>query len=406
MLFLLKRYVRIVSFGDYIIWNIILMFDTNTFMKGQGINMRKAISIILVLILALGMLAACETGGTTSGSATAAKSTAASGTITKIGLGVVTSINSSKDLGVDSTGNKVLPLGQVDTVMVAAAFDKDGKVVKVFIDTAQTKVNFNEDLTLKSDVTAELKTKVELADAYGMIKASTIQKEWYQQAKALGDWMVGKTAAEIKAMKTFQRDASHPAVPDVAELKSLVTITVADYLAALEKAYLSAVAVTGATSLGLGQNISMKSSKGYLKNADGTEVLPLAQVDTVMAAVAFDAAGKVAGAVIDNAQTKVQFDNTGKITTNKAGPFKTKVELGAAYGMLKSSTIQKEWYQQIEALGKWMAGKTVTDIKAMKTKQRDASHPAVPDVAELTSSVTITVQDYIAAVEEAKANAK
>ena len=40
------------------------------------------------------------------------------------------------------------------------------------------------------------------------------------------------------------------------------------------------------------------------------------------------------------------------------------------------------------------------EIKALKVKQRDATHPAVPDVPELTSSVTITVQDYIAAVEK------
>ena len=42
----------------------------------------------------------------------------------------------------------------------------------------------------------------------------------------------------------------------------------------------------------------------------------------------------------------------------------------------------------------------------MKTKQTDASHPAVPDVPELTSTVTISVQDYIAAVAESYANAK
>jgi len=42
----------------------------------------------------------------------------------------------------------------------------------------------------------------------------------------------------------------------------------------------------------------------------------------------------------------------------------------------------------------------------MKTKERDASHPAVPDEPELVSSVTITVQDYIASVAEAFANRK
>jgi len=53
-----------------------------------------------------------------------------------------------------------------------------------------------------------------------------------------------------------------------------------------------------------------------------------------------------------------------------------------------------------------MVGRTVNEIKAMKTVEKDASHPAVPDEAELTSLVTISVQDYIAAVAEAYANAK
>ena len=52
------------------------------------------------------------------------------------------------------------------------------------------------------------------------------------------------------------------------------------------------------------------------------------------------------------------------------------------------------------------SGKTVADIKSLKVKQRDASHPAVPDAPELTSTVTVTVGDYIAAVAESYANAK
>jgi len=42
----------------------------------------------------------------------------------------------------------------------------------------------------------------------------------------------------------------------------------------------------------------------------------------------------------------------------------------------------------------------------MKVKKVDDSHPSVPDEPDLTSKVTISVQDYIAAVEEAVKNAK
>jgi uncharacterized protein YuzE len=385
--------------------------------------MKKSLSILVALSLSIGVLAGCsaktetpKTEPTKETTTEPAKETttepaketpaAEDSAIVKMGIGNLTSIKKSKDLGTDAEGKEVLPLGQVDTVIVAAAFDKDGKIVKVTIDNAQTKVEFNKDLTLKSDPKAEYKTKLELKDEYGMLKASGIKKEWYQQADALGQWMIGKTVEEVKAMKTKQKDEEHPAVPDIAELTSSVTISVQDYVGALEEAYKNAVEVKGAVKLGLGHNIAIGKSKGLGKDADGKEVLPLAQVDTVMAATAFDKDGKVAGIIIDNAQTKIEFDKTGKVTTDRKGEFKTKVELKEGYGMIKASTIKKEWFEQADALGKWMVGKSVDEIKGMKVKAKDEAHPAVPDVAELTSSVTISVEHYIAAAAEASVNAK
>ncbi|WP_242975137.1 hypothetical protein [Anaerovirgula multivorans] len=324
------------------------------------------------------------------------------GAAAKMGLGVITSIAKSKD----ADDNNTLALGQVDTVMVAASFDQEGKVVSITIDNAQTRVNFDADLKVTNDKAAEIKTKIELGDAYGMINASEIGKEWYQQIDELENWMVGKTVAEIKAMNVKEVDASHPAVPDVPELTSLVTISIQDYVAALEKAFANAIEVEGAEKLGLGHVVSIGKSKDYSVDADGNETLPLAQVDTVMAATAFDTDGKVVGTIIDNAQTRINFDAEGKVTSDKAAEFKTKIELGDAYGMINASEIGKEWYQQIAELEKWMVGKTVAEIKAMNVKEVDDSHPAVPDVPELTSLVTISVQDYIASVEEAFTNAK
>ncbi|MHA0856830.1 hypothetical protein [Paenibacillus sp. CMAA1364] len=360
--------------------------------------MKKTLVSVLISVMIVSMFAGCSSNSTTSkGSNTG---------ISKMGLGHITTIGKSSDLGKDKDGKVVGPTGQVDTVIIAAAFDKDGKVVKVTIDNAQVKVNFTEDLQVETDLASENKTKVELGDEYGMIKASSIQKEWYQQAEALGQWMIGKSMDEIKGMKTKKVDDAHPSVPDIAELSSSVTITVQDYIAAVEKAYNTAVEVgKGAEKLGLGHNISISKSKG-LGTKDGKEVLPMAQVDTVMMATTFDKDGKVVGTVIDNAQTKVNFDNTGKVTSDLKEQPKSKVELGDEYGMIKASSIQKEWYQQADALAKWMAGKSVEEIKGMKTKKVDDAHPSVPDDAELTSSVTISVQDYIAALVESSENAK
>ena len=369
--------------------------------------MKKTLSIFLVLMLMATMLIGCSkeqpanntpsTGDNTSQTETPVSNDTTSNDagIAKIGLGHVTSIAKSKDASADATA-----VGQVDTVIAAVAFDKDGKVVKVTIDTAQTKVNFDKDLQLASDVNAEYKTKVELGAEYGMVKASSIGKEWFEQIAELEKWMLGKTVSEIKAMKTKKVDDSHPAVPDVAELTSSVTVSVQDYIAAVEEAYNNAIDVNpGAEKLGLGHEISIAKSKGY-SNADGKETLPLAQVDTVMVVSAFDANGKVVSAIIDTAQTKINFDKDGKVTTDKAGEFKTKVELGADYGMIKASKIGKEWFEQAKALADWMAGKSVDEIKNMKTTD------GVPSEADLTSSVTVSVGDYIAGLVQAFENAK
>ena len=92
---------------------------------------------------------------------------------------------SSVALGKDKDGKEVLPVGQFDVVMTAAAFDKDGKVAGVIIDTAQTKVAFSKEGKVTSDKTVAPKTKVELGDNYGMAKSSSIKKEWYQQIAEL-----------------------------------------------------------------------------------------------------------------------------------------------------------------------------------------------------------------------------
>jgi len=323
--------------------------------------------------------------------------TAADAPIALIGLGHVISIKSSKDATDTATA-----VGQVDTVMAAVAFDINGKVVKVSIDNAQTKVNFDKAMKVSSDVSVAPMTKVELKEGYGMAKVSTIKLEWYQQMANFEKWLVGKNINEIKGLKVKTRDASHTAVPDIPELTSLVTITVQDYIAAVEDAWNNAVAVkAGGVKLGLGQNVSIKSSK----SATDT-VKPVAQVDCVMAATLFDANGKVVETIIDNGQTKVNFDAAGKVTSDKTAEYKTKKEVKEGYGMAKVSTIKLEWYQQMENFEAWMAGKTVAEIGALKVKTRNASHTSVPDVPELTSLVTITVQDYIAAVTEAFANAK
>ncbi len=359
--------------------------------------MKKFVAMLLVLSLSGAVLAGCTTDeapeDTTAPAGTeeqvdeneGTEEEAVEGTMTKIGLGHITSIAKSKDAE-DENG----ATGQVDTTLAAVGFDDEGKVVKLTIDVAQTKVNFDAEGKLATDKDGEFKTKVELGDEYGMKKASEIGKEWYEQAAALEEWMVGKTVEEITSMEL------NDGVPAEEDLTSSVTVGVDTYIAAVEEAYNNAVEVeAGAETLGLGTDISIAKSK----DAEG-ENGPKAQVDLTINVAALDADGKVVGTVLDVAQTKIDFDAEGKLATDKDGEFKTKVELGDDYGMKKASEIGKEWYEQAAALEEWMVGKTVEEITSMELND------GVTAEEDLTSSVTVGVETYLSTVEEAVANAK
>jgi hypothetical protein len=179
--------------------------------------MKKVIALTLILVL---LLAGCASGGGT-----------------KLGLGQVTTISSSKDLAENDEGVKV-GTAQADTVMAAVMIDDKGKVVDVKIDTAQTKISFDEAGMITSDKTAEVKTKRELGNDYGMIKASGIGKEWFEQMDAVEEWMIGKTADEIKNMKVKDNEGAN--VPDEADLASKATIKIDSYLKVVAEAIANA----------------------------------------------------------------------------------------------------------------------------------------------------------------------
>ncbi len=360
--------------------------------------MKKTLILVLALVMALSLLAGCgnnnqpsatPSGETASQSQTTTETASAETAAVKTGLGAVISIAKSTGATADAAG-----LAETDVVMAAVTVGADGKIVDVKIDSLQAKINFDVAGQISTDTATVPETKVEMGAAYGMASASSIGKEWYEQIAALEDWMTGKTIEEIMAM---QLDAEGKTAE--ADLTSSVTIHVTDYLNAVQKAVANAQdfgqAVSGATKTGIGSNASLASSKSAAADAEG-----VAQTDNVMAAVTVDDKGVIVGVIIDTAQVKIAIDAAGQITTDLSAELKTKVELGAAYGMASASSIGKEWYEQIAALGQWMIGKTIDQVAAI---QLDAEGKTTE--ADLTSSVTIHVSDYIKVVQEAVANA-
>jgi uncharacterized OB-fold protein len=298
----------------------------------------------------------------------------------KVGVGSVTSVQPRA--AVVETAGRI----RVNTTIATVVLDKDGKFVSVVIDVAQQDGTFD---VAGAIVKAEAApTKKEKGAAYGMKAQSAIGKEWFEQAEALEAWMIGKTLAEVKALPLVDGY-----VKDGEDLKSSVTISVTDYLAAVEKAVANAVELENVAKVG-GASVSSIQPRAAVAETAGR-----IRVNVTVAAVALDKDGKVVAAMIDVAQNDGTFDVLGAVV--KAEAAKTKKEKGADYGMKAQSAIGKEWFEQIAALEAWMAGKTLTEVKALPLVEG-----AIKDGEDLKSSVSVTVTDYLAAFEKAVGAAK
>jgi len=305
----------------------------------------------------------------------------------KTGIAVISSIGKSTDAAADKEG-----LAQVDSTVVAVTVDKDGKIVKCAIDSAQTKINFTAEGKLTTDLTKIFPAKQELGKEYGMSKASKIGKEWNEEANALADYVLGKTVEEVRGIKVTEEG-----VPTDADLAASVTIKIGGYVDAIEKAVANAkdLGAKASDKLGLGVTTSIAKSK------DAGEKDGVAQAYTYYTATTFGADGKITSCAIEASQSNVNFSKEGKITSDLKAPLKSKIELGDEYGMKKASKIGKEWFEQADAFSKYVVGKTVEEVKGIAV---DAEGHATAE--DIVASVTVGIGEFQETIEKAQANAK
>ena len=346
--------------------------------------MKKVLALGLSLSLATVMFAGCGSNDESSSSKADAGAQTTTGSL-KTGLAVITTTGSSKDVS-DNDG-----VGQIDSTIVAVTVDKDGKIVECIIDEAQAKVNFDAAGKIKTDLNTSIKTKNELGNDYGMKKASSIGKEWYEQAEALAKYVTGKTIDEVKGIKL-----SADGKPADADLKASVTVSISGFINAIEKAVKNAkeLGAKAGDKLGLGVITSVKNSKDAGAE-DGS-----AQADSYYSAVTVNKDGKITSATIDGSVTNVNFSATGKITSDLKAKNMTKNELGNSYGMKKASSIGKEWFEQAASFSKYVTGKTLDEVKGIKVSEGKAAD------ADLKASVTVGIGDYIAVIEKAVKSVK
>ena len=121
------------------------------------------------------------------------------------------------------------------TAFAAVAVDNDGKLAAVCYDEVQPKVTFDESGEITSDTSAEIKTKREKKDEYGMRGVSGISAEWFEQDQAFETFVTGKTADEISAIPTETTDNGHVVTTDET-LKAGCTMSVGGMIQTVVKA--------------------------------------------------------------------------------------------------------------------------------------------------------------------------
>ena len=161
---------------------------------------------------------------------------------------------------------------------------------------------------------------------------------------------------------------------------------------------LGVVLASGLTLTSCNKAESVEAGVGYSVSLNATS----GKADVTVAFAGFDADGKITAARLDVVQVTVAPDAEGTWThsgtkTNDNG-IASKLELGKDYNMKGSSAIGKEVDAQIEAFADWTVGKTVAEVKSSLIP---GSGHGKPVHADLTSSVTITVDAFVEALEKA-----
>ena len=121
-----------------------------------------------------------------------------------------------------------------------------------------------------------------------------------------------------------------------------------------------------------------------------------AKYDVTIVAVLVDDKGVIVDCIIDSLGTSVKFSASGAITTDLTAAVQTKTELGDAYNMKTYGNAKAEWYEQAAAFADYVTGKTLEQVKGIAV---DAG--TKPTGADLTTSVTIAIGGFQAAIEGA-----
>ena len=300
----------------------------------------------------------------------------------KTGLAVVANAGDSKNATAADNGEATY-----DVTLVAVVVDDKGVIYDCIIDSIGTRLLFDANGAITSDLSAPISTKNELGDDYGMKAYGGAKYEWYEQAAALANYAVGKTVEELKngAINESGKAAD-------ADLASTATIYLGGYVSAIEQAVANAKHL-GAQSgdvLKLASLSSFASSVAATTDKEGT-----AQLDVDVTAITMNGE-TITSCYIDSLQAKIGFTADGVITADLSAPLLTKNALGENYGMKAWGGATYEWYEQAGSFAQYVTGKTADEVVGIAVNEKTA-----PTDTDLSATVTIAIGGFQALIGKA-----
>ena len=116
-------------------------------------------------------------------------------------------------------------LAQANVDIYAVTINSEGVIVDCKIDAIQCKTNFNASGAITTDLTGEIRSKMELDDEYAMRGASSISAEWDEQVRALEEYCIGKTPDEVAGIAVDESG-----VATDADLVAGITMPLANFI--------------------------------------------------------------------------------------------------------------------------------------------------------------------------------
>jgi len=355
-------------------------------------NMKKTLALLLTLAMSVSVFAGCagtavvekenaNTEASTQVPTEVVADTEVDGTSAstseprpvKTGLSVTTAL-SGTDATADAEGT-----AQADITIVAVTVDAEGKINSCVIDQIQGKNTFSATGEITTTETS-FASKNELGSDYGMVAWGGAIAEWDAQAAAVAEYVVGKTAEEVKGISIVEGGKAGDA-----DLAASATMAIAGFIDPI------VAAMNNAQDLGAAHwdTLQLVSVTKPADNANATaDKAGTASAYATVAAVTthYD---EITSCMIDAVQANVAFDATGKITTDFTAPVLTKNEKGADYGMVAWGGAIAEWNEQAASFAKYATGKTISEVVGIVVDESGKTTDA-----DLLSSVTIKIGDF------------